>query len=151
MCLKCQRPFQVDFKGDCVFCDKGEFFDEETKTCRKCHSSCASCSKDNTCDECAADFAKTATTDNALCYNCQPHQKLTANGCKSCGSACKECSQATLEHPAFCQTCATNSVAFGNEIKESPQCFCIEGFGLRTGGPNVADACAPCAVNCLRC
>jgi len=88
------------------------------------------------------------------CYNCMPHQKITAQGCMSCGDACNTCSLKEGKVNDFCQVCVKDSTLTNDPKinRYTLPCTCNEGFGLRKASqPEVPDTCAKCSSNCEQC
>jgi len=79
------KPYNFLYKNNCS-CTGGQYLDQTSSQCTKCHKSCKYCDGPNSSD----------------CYSCGDHYLWDGTQCVSCDSSCATCSG---PGPAQCLTC----------------------------------------------
>jgi hypothetical protein len=138
-CLLCD-DVHILYNDECLpSCPKGMYEVEigGTRTCKKCDSTCESCSNAESCDKCAENYNFIEGTKT--CTICQPPSMIIGEECVSCKA--EGCAVCVEGQPEKCRICDDKLVLFGQECYSD----CPKGFYKENG------KCLSCDVNCETC
>ena len=130
VCKKCNKPYELDFDGQCMICPENTFYQEQTKLCRKCVMKNGACTEpeceegkffedaSESCKDCGKKCQKCRVSE--YCDKCQSGTFYDWEfiECRDCPKNCKECRDAKTcskcEYPFLlnsddnCVSCGTN-------------------------------------------
>ena len=137
-CIDCKDElFLLD--GTCKEnCPQGYYNNTVDKTCKKCNTSCLSCTNSTQCTVCASGYHfKEGTFDCVICP-LNTHV-VVGDECRTCKvSYCDKC---VASDDKVCDVCAGNRVLIDGECKES----------CPVGHYQVGQFCYTCSNGCIEC